>query len=291
MNTNCSGNEAVSSYEEALAYEYLYSLDKSSLTTISKQTVERGLLPTEALSEVMVFEDEFNKVQACLDSKQGIFDIAISGTPLYPQGLMNITKRVPLIYYRGNAALFKPTSVAIVGARKATQKGLARAARLGRIVAGNNIVVVSGLASGIDIAALSSCIEYGGHVIGVIGTPIDETYPKENKDLQAQIAREHLLVSQVPFYKYSIQSFNSKKQYFRERNITMAAISKATVIVEASDTSGSLIAGKACLEQGKPLFIMKSCLDDPSVTWPYRFIERGAIVLEEPKQLFTILRG
>lgn len=281
---------AVDPYREALSYEYLYSLDKSSLKTISEQTVDRGLLPTEAISEIMVFDDDLNKVKTFFDTKIGSFDVAINNTPTYPQRLADAKKRVPLIYYKGDITLIERESVSIVGARKASEKGLMRAARLGKILAENNIVVVSGLACGIDTAALSSCIKHGGQTIGVIGTPIDESYPKQNIDLQAQISREHLLVSQVPFYRYHVQPFNSKKQYFRERNVTMAAISNATVIVEASDTSGSLIQANACIQQGRPLFIMKSCLDNLSVTWPRRFVKHGAIVLEEPEQLLSVLK-
>lgn len=77
-------------------------------------------------------------------------------------------------------------------------------------------------------------------MVGVIGTPISESYPKENSELQEEVARCHLLLSQVPFYRYSKQPFATKKFYFPARNVTMAAFSEATVIVEASDTSGSL---------------------------------------------------
>ncbi len=176
-----------------------------------------------------------------------------------------------------------------MGARKASDAGKARAARLARILAENGIAVVSGLATGIDTAALESAVRNEGKVVAVIGTPIDECYPKDNAFLQSRIGLQHLLVSQVPFYRYSVQPFASKKVYFRERNVTMAAISDATVIVEASDTSGSLIQARACIKQGRPLFIMRSCLDNPDVTWPKRFVEAGAIVLEEPEALLERL--
>lgn len=282
-------HDVVDPYDEALAYEYLYSVPHSSLKTISEQTVNRGVLPTEALAEVIVLPDEYSKVKDFFDKRLGAFDVAVNNTPSYPSRLAVANERVPLIYYRGNINLVDKKSVSVVGARAASEKGLARAARLARILAQNGIVVVSGLAAGVDTAALTSCMEHGGSAIGVIGTPIDEVYPKQNAGLQREIAQNHLLVSQVPFYRYAHQPFDSKRQYFRERNVTMAAISNATVIVEASDKSGSLIQANACIKQGRDLFIMKSCLDNPNVTWPRRFVKAGAHVLEDPDDLLKTI--
>lgn len=279
----------VDPYDEAIAYEYLYSIPSSSLKTISEQTVNRGILPTKALGEVIVLPEELSKVKALFDSHLGSFDVAVNNTPSYPSRLAVANERVPLIYYRGNINLIDKKSVSVAGARAASDAGKARAARLARILAENGIAVVSGLAAGIDTAALESCIGHGGSAIGVIGTPIDECYPRQNKGLQHKIARDHLLVSQVPFYRYAHQPFNSKRQYFRERNVTMAAISNATVIVEASDKSGSLIQARACIKQGRDLFIMRSCLDNGDITWPKRFVDAGAHVLEEPDDLLRAI--
>lgn len=278
-------------YREALAYEYLYSERGSSLKAISSMTVDKGLLPSEAAGDRLFSSEVEADIQAYFDSKLafdadlGGFGVAVDGTPQYPTKLHDANERVPLIYYRGDINLIERKSVSIVGARKASLEGCSRAARLARILAEEGICVVSGLAKGIDTAALVSAIKAGGRVIGVIGTPIDETYPRENASLHKAIAYGHLLVSQVPFYRYSKQPFNSKKCYFRERNITMAAISDATVIVEASDTSGSLIQAQACIKQGRPLFLMRSCLDNPDINWPARFVDAGARVLSEPEEL------
>ena len=276
-------------YKEVLSYECLYAEQKASLKSIAKLTVSRGMLPSEALSERLMMPEEFESIKAFLDQKLGSFAAAIENTPQYPRKLHVANERVPLLYYQGDIDLVDVKSVSVVGARKASAAGIARAQRIGKILAQREIVVVSGLAKGIDTAAMTSCLENGGRAIGVIGNPIDEVYPKENLGLQKRIATEHLLVSQVPFYRYAHQPFNSKKVYFRERNVTMAAISDATVIVEASDTSGTLIQARACIAQGRPLFIMKSCLENPEITWPRRFVGKGARVLEEPEQLLEVV--
>jgi len=125
--------------------------------------------------------------------------------------------------------------------------------------------VVSGLALGVDTEALTAALEARGRTIAVIGTPIDKAYPAENKRLQELIYREHLLISQFP---------PGKKTYpsnFPERNKLMAAISDATVIVEASDTSGSLHQAAECLKLNRWLFIAKSVLEDRTLQWPSKF--------------------
>ena len=114
-------------------------------------------------------------------------------------------------------------------------------------------------------------------VIGVIGTPIDECYPRQNVDLQTYVANSGLLISQVPFYRYSRQPFKTKRYYFPERNELMAAVSDATVIIEASDTSGTLIQARACEHQGRPLFILRSCVENPEVTWPKKWVGKDNV--------------
>lgn len=136
---------------------------------------------------------------------------------------------------------------------------------------------MSGLARGADTAALKGALRGCGEVVAVIGTPIDEYYPKENRKLQEEIARRHLLLSQVPFFRYAQEPFQAKKRYFPERNATMAAVSDATIIVEAGETSGTLTQARACIAQGRKLLILESCFRKPGLTWPRQFVARGAI--------------
>jgi DNA processing protein len=137
---------------------------------------------------------------------------------------------------------------------------------LARELAKAGVVVVSGLAKGVDTEALSAAIEAGGKVVAVIGTPIDRAYPAENKLLQERIYREHLLISQ---FAPGQQVFPSN---FPERNKLMAALSDATAITEAGDTSGTLHQAAECGRLGRWLFIAKSVVDDPLLQWPKRFM-------------------
>ena len=123
-------------------------------------------------------------------------------------------------------------------------------------------------------------VERGGSTIAVIGTPIDQYYPPSNKKLQDFIAANHLLISEIPFYQYHKESFPMKRYHFPQRNITMSAISEGTVIVEASDRSGTLTQARQCLQQGRKLFILRSCVEKSGLKWPTTYVKRGAVVVD-----------
>lgn len=172
----------------------------------------------------------------------------------------------PTLYYAGDIDLVQRKGVAIVGSRKVSADGAARARRLARELVTRGVVVVSGLAEGVDVNAHQAAIEATGKTIAVIGTPLDSVYPAAHRALQETIYREHLLVT--PFAE-GARVFPSN---FPQRNRIMAAISDATVIIEASDTSGSLHQAAECARLGRWLFIARSVVDNPALTWPKKFI-------------------
>lgn len=201
----------------------------------------------------------------------------VHGTMDYPQALRDARHPVQFFYYRGELDLLSmPMRVAVVGSREPSEEGVKRARKLAKCLAADGVVVVSGLAKGIDTAAHTAALEAGGKTIGVIGTPISESYPKENSDLQERIAQEHLLVSQVPVIRYSRQTPYWNRLFFPERNATMSALSQATVIVEAGETSGSLTQARAAIQQGRKLFILDNCFRR-GLKWPERLQAQGAI--------------
>lgn len=188
------------------------------------------------------------------------------------------------LFVLGDVQLARGTSrVAIVGSREASEDGLKRAARLARILAEKQIVVVSGLAQGIDTAAHTSVLQHGGRTIAVIGTPLDQSYPSQNRALQERIGREHLLISQFPI------GAPIERKNFILRNRTMALAAHASVVVEARDGGGSLSQAWEALRLGRPLFLMKSLIERKDLTWPAELIQHGANVLEEPDQLLAAL--
>jgi DNA processing protein len=180
------------------------------------------------------------------------------------------------LYVAGDIGILEQGGrVSIVGARKASAEGLRRATRLATLLVKEGVVVVSGLAEGVDTAAHEAAMSHGGRTIAVLGTPLDRVYPKKNAPLQHRIMREHLVVSQYP------QGYPVQPKNFVMRNRTMALMSDATVIIEASDTSGSLHQGWEALRLGRSLFIAKSVADDPGLTWPEKMLHYGARVLSD----------
>ncbi len=261
-----------------LAYEVLLGRVDSSVESIVSALRSAQQLPSEYLrSEEGMFASELrDEVAQFLASKSG-FSVSIGGDFQYPTRLRDAACPVELFYYRGELGVLESRCVSVVGARSASPEGLARARKLARGLAKLGYTIVSGLAKGVDTAALSAAIEAGGRVVGVIGTPIDAVYPQENADLQEEIARHHLLISQVPFYRYHREPIERRRFYFPLRNETMSALSEATVIVEAGETSGTLTQARAAVKQGRKLLILNSCFENRQISWPARFAERGAV--------------
>jgi DNA processing protein len=190
------------------------------------------------------------------------------------------------LYTAGDLSILKSRCIAIIGARKASDLGRRRARQLARQLAERGVVVVSGLAEGIDTEALEAAIDAGGKVVGVIGTPIDKVYPAKNKELQEAVYRDHLLVSQFPVGSKTYPSS------FPARNRTMAALSDASVVIEASDTSGTLHQAAECQRLGRWLGISRSVVEDKSLTWPAKFLDYPRTsVLESTDQLLADVYG
>src|SRR5699024_9863913 len=156
----------------------------------------------------------------------------------------------------------------VVGTRKVSEDGAARTRKLVRSLVEHDFTIVSGLAEGVDTIAHQTAIDTGGRTIAVIGTPLSENYPKQNKALQEHIARHFPFISQVPVLPYQAQHSRLHRCFVPERNKTMSALSDATVIVEANQTSGTLTQARAALQQGLKLFILENNFQIPDITSP-----------------------
>lgn len=228
--------------------------------------------------------DEFRKLDITT------FGLMIRGTSSYPKQLLDLTHPIEILYYRGNPNLLHMPAVSVVGARAVSERGADAAGRIARGLVSDGYVVVSGLAEGTDTAAHRGAIDAGGQTIAVIGTPITEVYPRKNTELQKLIESNYLLLSQVPFLRYRSQSWKINRFFFPERNKTMAALTEATVIVEASDKSGTLTQARECLRLNKKLIILKPTVKNPQITWPKKFVAKGAFVVETYSDIRKILR-
>jgi DNA processing protein len=167
------------------------------------------------------------------------------GTHEYPPLLAEIPDPPGCLWTRGNRAIMSRVAVAVVGARAASRVGLAMAGQLGADLARAGVVVVSGLARGVDAAAHAGALDAGGTTIAVLGTGIDLVYPPENRELHERIAAAGLVVTEFP------PGSPPEPFHFPRRNRIISGLSKAVVIVEAREKSGSLITARMAADQGR----------------------------------------
>lgn len=278
----------ISPIEEIAAYETLWENHKASFKNIAEIFKNHpGRRPTDFLNSENKARYRKNRVKI-IDIIEKLRtennykpNLLINGSINYPTKLRDAREPVELLYYTGNIDLIYTKSIAIVGTRNPSPEGKKRAEKMAKLLVENGFTIVSGLATGIDTVVHKTAILNNGNTIAVIGTPLNSVYPKENAFLQDYIARQHLLITQVPFIKYKNQHYKANSLFFPERNKTMSALTEATIIIEAGETSGTLIQARAALQQRRKLFILNSCFENKNITWPQFYEKQGAIRVKD----------
>lgn len=280
----------ISPRRELGAYEALWLEKGATFKTLADRFAnDPSALPSDFVAAQLADQcaaDVFARLK-----KAGVhqFGVRIHHAGDYPPKLRDAKHPVEVLYYRGAWELSETRCMAVVGSREPSEEGARRAARLSRELVDRDFTVVSGLARGIDAAAHAAAIARGGRTIAVVGTPLGTCYPKEHAELQETIARDHLLISQVPVLRYSKQAPQQNRLFFPERNATMSALTEGTIIVEAGETSGTLTQARAALHQGRKLFILDSCFNRTDISWPARFEAEGAIRVRTPEDIWNAL--
>ena len=275
---NDFASRAIVPARELGAYEALWAQDGTTFKSIADLFRQQpDAVPSDFVSRTDA--EKYSRLTLGLIRDAGVmhFGIRVHGAGEYPQSLRDAAHPVELLYFQGNWDITSTRCVAIVGTRNPSPDGVRRAAKIARRFANDGFTIVSGLAQGIDTVAHRAAIEAGTLTVAVLGTPLTHSYPAENKSLQKLIADDHLLISQVPVVRYSRQGPKGNRFFFPERNVTMSALTEATVIVEAGNTSGTLVQARHALKQKRKLFILDSCFRNASLTWPAKFLEQGAI--------------
>lgn len=181
----------------------------------------------------------------------------------------------PLLFLRGDPNLLAKPSVAIVGSRHATPQAMRIAHDFGKLMSAKKITVISGMASGIDTAAHHGALAgKSGGTIAVWGTGIDRIYPQSNKNLAYQIAEQGLIVSEFPLGTRPLAG------NFPRRNRLIAALSCATLVVEAALESGSLITAKLAADMGREVMAVPGSIDNPQAKGCHKLIKDGAKLVE-----------
>jgi DNA processing protein len=206
-------------------------------------------------------------------SSMGVEAIALFDSR-YPPLLACTFNPPPVLWARGRVEALEMKVVAIVGSRAATPYALEVAARLGGELAERGIAVASGLARGVDSAGHRGCLAAGGTTIAVQGCGPDRVYPAEHAELAAEIARNGLILSELG------PGAAPLPEHFPLRNRIISGISLATVVVEASEQSGSLITARCALEQGRDVMAVPGSVLSGRNRGSHALLKDGAKVVE-----------
>lgn len=192
------------------------------------------------------------------------------GDPDYPALLANIYKPPMVLYLKGDPGVLAKPGLAVVGSRAATPYGLKISRDLSGQLATKGLVIVSGLALGIDTAAHAGALAVGGATVAVLGCGLDVSYPKSNWRLAEQIAKSGLLVSE---YRLGTQPEPFR---FPARNRIISGLSLGVLVVEAAQRSGSLITARLALDEGREVFAIPGRVDSVKSTGTHRLLQEGA---------------
>lgn len=196
----------------------------------------------------------------------------------YPLCMRNVRGTPPILYCQGDTSLLNvEKSIAFVGTRELTDPVHIESAKnaLKRISKAGYDSIVSGLATGSDTLGHISAIENGMRTIAVLGTPLNMYYPKENKNLQLEIANNNLVVTEYPI---GIRSFGP---FFANRNLTTVTLSTMGIIVaRAGDKSGTQHAIRHCINQDKPVYILENNVYEPDYLWVSKYKDKIKLIRE-----------
>lgn len=189
----------------------------------------------------------------------------------YPKLLASIDKPPQKLYAEGNLKLLNQPAITVIGSRAMTAYGQKVTGFLVRDLVANNLVIVSGLARGVDAWAQKQCLSYGGKTIAVLAHGLDKIYPPDNRPLAEEIIKKGgLLLSEYP-PKTSIRASN-----FKARDRIMAGLTAGTLVIEGKSKSGTKITASYAADFGREVFAVPGPIDSPNAIGPAELIQQGA---------------
>ena len=236
----------------------LTELEAAGLPAVSAQFLANG----EALGKA---EDELVKARAA-GAK-----VVTQGDPEYPERLKEIYDPPLVLYVRGDAGLLARPGIAVVGTRHPTPYGTGMAGRLSCDLSGHGLIIISGMARGVDTAAHRGALEGKGKTIAVFGTGVDVIYPRENQKLSEQIVETGgALISEFPVGTFAAP------QNFPIRNRIISGLSVGVLVMEAGEYSGTRITARCALEQSREVFAVPGNVTNKLSWGPNTLIKQGA---------------
>lgn len=210
--------------------------------------------------------------------------LVLSGETAYPGALLELADPPPALWLLGDASLLAPerAAVAVVGTRDATAYGDRAARSIAHALAESGVVVVSGMARGIDAAAHLAALDAGGATVAVLGCGVDVPYPRHHRALHRRLVERGLVVSELP------PGSAPSPGAFPRRNRIVAALSRAAIIVEAGVRSGALITASLALELGRDVGAVPGPIDSATAAGTNALLRDGAAVIAEPADALAL---
>ena len=239
------------------------------------------------------YDGDFNKIYQAILDKEPINEmlknelkkkIRCKYTTLfshdYPEVLKQINCPPFVLYYYGDLSLINRKTIGVIGMRECDEYGRHATQYFTNKLCEKDYVIVSGMAKGVDSIAHNCAIENNGKTIAVLGTGIEYCYPKENRELYENLKKEHLVLSEYPFYT------SPSKKLFPYRNRIVSALSQKILITQSKLKSGTMITAGYALEQGKEVYCVPGRFYDYEGT--NRLIEQGAHLVNDIKDIDEI---
>ena len=224
------------------------------------------------------------KTLAWLEAEPQVRTVIVLGDPAYPAALLETADPPLLLYAQGRLAALEPPSIAIVGSRNPTPQGVDNARAFAEHLSHSGLLVVSGLALGIDAAAHEGALAGPAGTIAVVGTGLDQVYPRRNAKLAQRIVEQGLMLSE-----YSLGT-PPLPPNFPVRNRIIAGLSRGTLVVEAALQSGSLITARLASEAGRDVYAIPGSIHAPQSRGCHALLKQGAKLVDAAQDILEDLR-
>lgn len=236
----------------------------------SRELIKTGL-PAEKVAQFTSFRENFNLKDYFKKLGDLKINVVVSTDKEYPQNLSGLNGSPLVLYYKGKLSKKDVNSVAVIGSRKMSLYGREVAEKFSSELAANGVVVISGLARGVDTVAHQSALKNGGRTIAVLGNSLDSIYPPENRLLSEEIVKSGgALISELPLGSATLPA------NFPIRNRIVSGMSLAVLVIEGAEKSGTLLTAAHAAEQGKTVFAVPGQITTPQSFVPLLLLRNGA---------------
>ena len=242
------------------------------------QEKEFGFLSDKQKENISKSREQWNLLKEWEILKTKSIKLLIHGKNDYPEKLSHISDPPILLYCKGRTDILDKPTVAVIGARACSNYGSLAAKELGRELAAMGIVVVSGMARGIDGICQLAALESGGESIGVLGSGVEVCYPPENRFLYERLQSQGAVISENPPFTAPHAGL------FPQRNRIISGLADIVVVMESREKSGTLITVDMALEQGKEIYAMPGRMTDPVSRGCNKLIKQGAGLMLSPRE-------